>query len=71
MIEPGLAFTIGKLNKIITAAQDGKIPFISADDIAEVAYQSLTDEKSYNCDLRILGPENLTYDQVRSHFPST
>ncbi|KAI1277870.1 NAD(P)-binding protein [Xylaria sp. FL0933] len=64
LIEPGLAFTIGKLNKIFTATQDGKIPFISADDIAEVAYHALTDEKSYNCDLRILGPENLTYDQV-------
>ncbi|KAI1347033.1 NAD(P)-binding protein [Xylaria sp. FL0043] len=64
LIEPGLAFTIGKLNKIFTATQDGKIPFISADDIAEVAYQALTDEKSYNCGLRILGPENLTYDQI-------
>ncbi|KAI0836813.1 NAD(P)-binding protein [Hypoxylon sp. FL0890] len=64
LIEPGLAFTIGKLNKIFTASQDGKIPFISADDIAEVAYHALTDEKSYNCDLRILGPENLTYDQI-------
>ncbi|KAI0849457.1 NAD(P)-binding protein [Daldinia vernicosa] len=64
LIEPGLAFTIGKLNKIFTAAQDGKIPFISADDIAEVAYHALTDEKSYNSDLRILGPENLTYDQI-------
>ncbi|KAI0432407.1 NAD(P)-binding protein [Xylaria sp. FL1042] len=64
LIEPGLAFTIGKLNKIFTATQDGKIPFISADDIAESAYHALTDEKSYNCDLRILGPENLTYDQI-------
>ncbi|KAF3067427.1 Festuclavine dehydrogenase [Daldinia childiae] len=64
LIEPGLAFTIGKLNKIFTAAQGGKIPFISAADIAEVAYHALTDEKSYNCDLRVLGPENLTYDQI-------
>ncbi|XXH00819.1 hypothetical protein Hte_007170 [Hypoxylon texense] len=64
LIEPGLAYTIGKLNKIDTATQDGKIPFISADDIAESAYHALTDEKSYNCDLRILGPENLTYDQI-------
>ncbi|KAI0974065.1 NAD(P)-binding protein [Xylaria arbuscula] len=64
LIESGLAFTVGKLNKIFTAAQDGKIPFISADDIAEVAYHALTDEKSYNSDLRILGPENLTYNQI-------
>lgn len=66
-----MAFTIGKLGKIFTAAQDGKIPFISADDIAETGYHALTDEKSYNCDLRILGPEDLTYDQVRSLFIST
>ncbi|KAI1084745.1 NAD(P)-binding protein [Whalleya microplaca] len=64
LIEPGLAYTIGKMNKIFTATQDGQIPFISADDIAEVAYHALTDEKSYNCDFRILGPENLTYDQI-------
>ncbi|KAI2633121.1 NAD(P)-binding protein [Hypomontagnella submonticulosa] len=64
LIEPGMAFTIGKLGKIFTAAQDGKIPFISADDIAETGYHALTDEKSYNCDLRILGPEDLTYDQI-------
>ncbi|KAI0901789.1 NAD(P)-binding protein [Annulohypoxylon nitens] len=64
LIEPGLAYTIGKLSKIFTAAQDGQIPFISADDIADVAYHALTDDKSYNCDLRILGPENLTYDQI-------
>ncbi|KAI1094570.1 NAD(P)-binding protein [Rostrohypoxylon terebratum] len=64
LVEPGLAYTIGKLSKIFTAAQDGQIPFISADDIAEVAYHALTDVKSYNCDLRILGPENLTYDQI-------
>ncbi|KAI0173499.1 NAD(P)-binding protein [Hypoxylon sp. FL1284] len=64
LVEPGLAFTIGKMNKIFTAAQDGQIPFISADDIAEVAFHALTVEKSYNCDLKICGPENLTYDQI-------
>ncbi|OTB05894.1 hypothetical protein M426DRAFT_319286 [Hypoxylon sp. CI-4A] len=64
LIEEGLVFTIGKLGKIFTAAEDGQIPFISADDIAESAYHALIDEKSYNSDLRILGPENLTYDQV-------
>ncbi|KAI0478557.1 NAD(P)-binding protein [Xylariaceae sp. FL0804] len=64
LIEPGLAFTVGKLGKIFTATEDGEIPFISADDIAEVAYHALTDEKSYNTDFRICGPENLTYDQI-------
>ncbi|RYP10955.1 hypothetical protein DL765_007958 [Monosporascus sp. GIB2] len=64
LIEPGLVFTISQLNTIFTAAQDGRIPFVSADDIAEVAFHALTDEKSHNCDHRVLGPENLTYDDI-------
>lgn len=59
-------YTVTQLNTIFTAAQDGKIPFISADDIASVAYHALTDAEPRNCDLRVLGPENLTYDQVIS-----
>ena len=57
-------YTIGHMNKIFTACQDGQIPFISADDIADVAVHALIDEKSHNCDHQILGPELLTYDQV-------
>jgi festuclavine dehydrogenase len=64
LVEPGLVHTIRELNSIFTAAADGEIPFISADDIADVAYHALTDEKSPNCDLRVLGPELLTYDAV-------
>ncbi|KAI1359866.1 NAD(P)-binding protein [Xylaria arbuscula] len=64
LVEPGLATTISRVNKIFTATQDGKIPFVSADDIAEVAYHALTKEESYNCDFRIIGPENLTYDEI-------
>lgn len=69
LIEPGSALTVSKTNTIFTATQDGKIPFVSADDIAEVAFHALTDEKSYNCDFKVLGPENLTYDMVRTPFP--
>jgi uncharacterized protein YbjT (DUF2867 family) len=68
LTEPGLIYTISQLGKIYTACQDGKIPFVSADDIAEVAFHALTNEKSYNCDMRILGPELLTYDDVSSKF---
>jgi festuclavine dehydrogenase len=64
LIEPGFVYTITQLNSIFTAAQDGQIPFISADDIADVAYHALTDAKAFNSDLRVLGPELLTYDQV-------
>jgi len=68
LIEPGLVYTIGTMNKILTACGDGRIPFISADDIAEVAFRALTDKASHNCDHRVLGPELLTYDDVRSPF---
>lgn len=51
-------------DKIYTACGDGQIPFISATDIAAVAYRALTDPMSHNCDHRILGPELLIYDQV-------
>lgn len=66
LIEPGVVYTVTQLNTVFTATQDGKIPFISADDIANVAYHALTDAKPQNRDLRVLGPENLTYDQVIS-----
>lgn len=51
-------------DKIYTACGDGKIAFISAIDIAAVAYHALVDSEAPNCDYRVLGPELLTYDQV-------
>ena len=62
-------YTITQLGKIFTACQDGVIPFVSADDIASVAFHALTDAKSHDTDIRILGPENLTYDDVCSNIP--
>lgn len=56
---------------IYTACGDGKIPFVSAADIAAVAFHALTVAKPPNCDYRVLGPELLTYDQVRLPFPPT
>jgi len=64
LVEPGPAYTIGQLNSVFTACQDGQIPFISADDIANFAFHILTGEKAHNCDYRILGPQNITYDDV-------
>lgn len=51
-------------SKIYTACGDGKSPFVSAADIAAVAYRALIDETPHNCDYRVLGPELLTYDEV-------
>ncbi|RDW58839.1 hypothetical protein BP6252_13315 [Coleophoma cylindrospora] len=51
-------------NRIISAAGPGKLPFVSADDIAEVAYRALTDETSHNTTHLLLGPQLLSYDMV-------
>lgn len=52
-------------NAIYTATGDGLVPFVSASDIAAVAFRLLTDEKPpAQIDYRVVGPEHLTHDQV-------
>jgi uncharacterized protein YbjT (DUF2867 family) len=41
-----------------------KSPFVSADDVAAVAFRALTDEVAHNTDHLLLGPELLSYDDV-------
>ena len=64
--EPGHGHfeTITHHSKIFTACSNGKIPWVSASDIAAVAFHTLTDDKPHNRAYRILGPELLTYDEV-------
>lgn len=50
--------------KIYSAMQDGPLPLISADDIAAVAFRTLTDPRPHNTDYILLGPTNWTYDEV-------
>ncbi|KAL9604525.1 MAG: hypothetical protein Q9219_000490 [cf. Caloplaca sp. 3 TL-2023] len=54
--------------KIYTACGDGKIPFVSAEDIAAVALRGLVDKKSHNTAYTILGPELLNFDEVATKF---
>lgn len=56
--------TIKDEGKIYSATDNGKIPFIDSDDIAESAVFALTVEKSYNNDLILTGPEALSYGQA-------
>ncbi|KAJ7215192.1 hypothetical protein C8J57DRAFT_1096375 [Mycena rebaudengoi] len=56
--------TITKEAKIYTFCADGKAPFISAADIAAVAFHCLTDAKAPSHDVRVLGPKLLTHDEV-------
>ncbi|KAH0287494.1 NAD(P)-binding protein [Aureobasidium namibiae CBS 147.97] len=56
--------TITSHSSLFTACADGKIPWVSANDIAAVALRCLTDEEPHNRAYRILGPELLTYDEI-------
>lgn len=49
---------------IMTAAEEGRVGFVDADDIAAVAAQALTGERAPNTDLVITGPQALSYDDV-------
>ncbi|EPE36143.1 NAD(P)-binding Rossmann-fold containing protein [Glarea lozoyensis ATCC 20868] len=62
--------TIRDSSQFYTASGDGKVPFVSADDIANVAFCALTDEKPHNTDHLILGPELFTYDEAAALISS-
>ncbi|PVH69616.1 NAD(P)-binding protein [Cadophora sp. DSE1049] len=51
-------------DQIITSTGEGRVPFVSADDIAAVAFRALTDDVSHNLDHLIIGPDLLSYDEV-------
>ncbi|EAW09869.1 uncharacterized protein ACLA_040850 [Aspergillus clavatus NRRL 1] len=70
LTEDGPRQLIRDQGKIYTACGQGKIPFVSATDIAAVAYRALTDPDSHNCDHRVLGPELLTYDDIAEKLSS-
>ncbi|EPE32915.1 NAD(P)-binding Rossmann-fold containing protein [Glarea lozoyensis ATCC 20868] len=53
-------------SKIYSAAGDGKIPFISAKDIAKVAVKCLTNGNLQAKEYVLLGPKLHTYDEVAS-----
>ena len=52
-------------NEISGVAKDGRIPFVSVDDIAQAAYDALISEKSPNKDYYIVGPELFSFDEAR------
>jgi ergot alkaloid biosynthesis protein len=49
---------------IVTSTGHGRVPFVDADDIAEVGARALADERSHDAAHVITGPEALTYDDV-------
>ena len=64
-ISPVATNSIRVHNEIGSVAKDGRLAFVSVDDIAKAALDALLDEKSWNSDRYILGPELLSYDEVR------
>lgn len=58
-------------NTIYSATQDGKVAFISADDIAAVAAVALTDPNLPNGDYILTGPEALSYDEIARIISNT
>ncbi|AEI43788.1 NAD(P)H-binding protein [Paenibacillus mucilaginosus] len=49
---------------LVTAAGEGRVAFVNADDIAEVAVRALTDPVPHNTAHVITGPEALTYGEA-------
>lgn len=62
------ARTIRDESALFSAAGDGQISFVSAEDIAAVAYRALTDERPHNRDWMIVGPELVSHDEVAAMF---
>lgn len=62
--QPSHKESIRSESKIYSATEDGKIPWVSADDIASVAVRALTGEEAPNTEWMVLGPELLSYDEI-------
>ena len=60
---PHLA-TICDEGAIYSATEDGRVPFISADDIAASAVAALTGPEPLNRDFILTGPEPISYDDA-------
>jgi ergot alkaloid biosynthesis protein len=60
--------TIRDERALYSAAGEGSVPFISADDIARAAAAALTADHPPNRDFVLTGPEPLSYDQVAEHI---
>jgi len=56
--------TIRAENAFYTAAGDGRVPFIDAEDIAASAFATLTSAKPLNADAILTGPHAITYDEA-------
>ncbi|KAH9477746.1 Agroclavine dehydrogenase [Psilocybe cubensis] len=56
--------SIREKNEIFSCAEDGRVPFVSAEDIAQAAFDAFTAERSPNKDYFLVGPELYSYDEA-------
>ena len=56
--------SIREQNEVYGVAKDGRIPFVSTEDIAQAAFDALISEQSSNKDYYVVGPELFSYDEV-------
>jgi festuclavine dehydrogenase len=56
--------SIRRINSFFSATGDGKIGFVSSDDVIDVAVMALLDDQSHNTDHFIVGPQLLSFDDV-------
>ena len=56
--------SIREQNEFFGVAEDGRLPFISAQDIAQATYDALVSKESPNKDYYIVGPELFSYDEA-------
>ncbi|KAJ3570084.1 hypothetical protein NP233_g4639 [Leucocoprinus birnbaumii] len=63
--------SIRNQSAIFSVWEDGKAAFVSAEDIAELIFQRLTEWKTWNYDMIIHGPELFTNDQIADLLTST
>ncbi|KAF9482669.1 NAD(P)-binding protein [Pholiota conissans] len=57
-------------NQTFSATGEGRIPFVSTEDIAQIALEALTAEPSLNKDILVFGPELFSHDEVAKLFSS-
>lgn len=62
--------TIRQENAIYSATGSGRIGFIDANDIARAAVSALLEDRSWNRDFILTGPETLSYAQIASKLSS-
>jgi len=60
--------TIRDEDSIYSATEDGRVPFVSADDVAASAVAGLTREGSFNTDLVLTSDRAITYDEVAARI---